>query len=202
MPTAYIALGANLPSSAGPPEQTLARAAERLAESGHVTARSPLYSTKPVGLAEQPRFLNAVITLETDLTPRELLETLMAIEHENGRDRAASVANGPRTLDLDILLYGDFVLSEAGLDIPHPRIAERAFVLVPLNDIASALREPRSGATVSELLGALRKAAPQTIDHAILETQSDSWLAGVGHPARGSDPSPDPARAGADPDHG
>jgi 2-amino-4-hydroxy-6-hydroxymethyldihydropteridine diphosphokinase len=202
MPTAYIALGTNLPSSAGPPEQTLACAADRLAESGLVTARSPLYSTEPVGLANQPRFLNAVIALETDLTPRELLEALMGIEHEYGRDRSTSVANGPRTLDLDILFYGDFVLSEAGLDIPHPRIAQRAFVLVPLNDIAPALRDPRSGATVQELLKALRQAAPQTIDHAIVETQSDSWLAGVGNPARGFNPGPDAARAGTNPDHG
>ena len=118
MSLAYIALGANLPSPAGPPEATLAAAVSRLASLGCVTARSSLYSTAPVGLADQPRFLNAVIALETALTPLELLGAVLLIEREFGRDRTASVPNGPRTLDLDILLYGDFVLSEAGLEIP------------------------------------------------------------------------------------
>ncbi len=152
MSLAYIALGANLPSPAGPPEATLAAAAVRLASLGSIAARSSLYSTAPVGVADQPRFLNAVIALETTLTPFELLGAVLLIEREFGRDRTASVPNGPRTLDLDILLYGDFVLSEAGLEIPHPRLAQRAFVLVPLNEIAPNLRDPRSGKSVSQLL--------------------------------------------------
>ncbi len=155
MSLAYIALGANLPGPAGPPEATLAAAALRLASLGGITARSSLYSTAPVGLADQPRFLNSVIALETTLTPLELLGAVLLIEHEFGRDRTASVPNGPRTLDLDILLYDDLVLSEAGLEIPHPRLARRAFVLVPLNEIASDLRDPRSGKTISQLLARL-----------------------------------------------
>ena len=174
MSLAYIALGANLPSPAGPPEATLAAAAERLASLGSIAARSSLYSTAPVGLADQPRFLNAVIALETTLTPLELLGAVLLIEREFGRDRTASVPNGPRTLDLDILLYGDLVLSEAGLEIPHPRLAQRAFVLVPLNEIAPDLRDPRTGMTVSRLLGGLNQdRAPQA--PSVVPIESARW---------------------------
>ncbi len=155
MSLAFIALGANLPSPAGLPEATLTAAAERLAALGRVTARSSLYSTAPVGLEDQPRFLNAVAAIDTRLSPRDLLNGLLAIELEFGRDRAASPPNGPRTLDLDILFYGDLVLNASGLEIPHPRFAQRAFVLVPLNEIAPTLRDPRSGRMVAQLLQAL-----------------------------------------------
>jgi 2-amino-4-hydroxy-6-hydroxymethyldihydropteridine diphosphokinase len=155
MSLAYIALGANLLSSAGPPEATLAAAAERLGAFGRITARSSLYNTAPVGFEDQPRFANAVVALETHLSPRDLLDGLLAIELDFGRDRAASPPNGPRTLDLDILFYGDMVLNQSGLEIPHPRLAGRAFVLVPLNEIAPDLRDPRSGKTVVEMLQAL-----------------------------------------------
>ena len=164
MSLGYIALGANLLSSAGPPEATLAAAAERLAALGRITARSSLYSTAPVGFADQPRFANAVVALETHLSPNKLLNGLLAIELEFGRDRAASPPNGSRTLDLDILFYGDMVLNESGLEIPHPRLAGRAFVLVPLHETTPDLRDPRSGKTVAEMLQSLPdRAAPDAV---------------------------------------
>src|SRR5690349_10764632 len=123
MLTAYIALGANLASWAGLPEATLAAATERVGTLGRITARSSLYSTEPVGFAEQPRFVNAVLALETGFAPRALLNKLLAIEKEFGRDRSASVPNGPRTLDLDILLLGHLQINEPGLVLPHPRLA-------------------------------------------------------------------------------
>ena len=152
MRTAYIGLGANLPSPAGPPEATLAAAISRLGSLGRITAKSSLYSTAPVGYAAQPRFVNAVAALETQLEARELLDALMAIERDFGRDRENAIPNGPRTLDLDILLLGDLQINEPGLEIPHPRLAKRAFVLVPLNEIAPEAIDPRSGKKMSELL--------------------------------------------------
>ena len=174
MSVAYIALGANLLSPAGPPEATLAAAAERLAAFGPIAARSSLYSTAPVGYANQPRFANAVVALETHLSPQQLLDGLLSIELDFGRDRIASPPNGPRTLDLDILFYGDMVLSESGLEIPHPRLAARAFVLVPLHEIAPNLRDPRSGKTVAEMLQALTDHAEQD---AVVKIESGAWTA-------------------------
>lgn len=151
MPTAYIGMGANLPGCAGPPEATLAAAVKKMAALGRVAAKSSLYSTAPVGYSEQPRFVNAVVALETDSEARPLLDALMRIEKEFGRDRANAVPNGPRTLDLDLLLFGDCIIDEPGLRVPHPRLAERAFVLVPLNEIAPEVVDPRSRRTIQEL---------------------------------------------------
>jgi len=173
MLTAYIALGANLASWAGPPEVTLAAAVERLGGLGRVTARSSLYSTEPVGFAEQPRFVNAVVALETELEPRELLNQLLAIEKEFGRDRSASILNGPRTLDLDILLIGHLQINEPGLVLPHPRLAERAFVLVPLHEIAPKLQID-SERTVEELLQSLHLSHKGVTD-AVVRMESDGW---------------------------
>ena len=177
MRTVYIGMGTNLPSSAGAPEATLAAAALRLGAVGRVAGRSSLYSTEPVGFQRQPRFVNAVAALETGLTPRELLEALMRIEFEFGRDRRATIANGPRTLDLDILLFGDLVVGSQSLEIPHARLAERAFVLVPLSEIAAGAVEPRSGRRVDELLKRLLPGAGNE-SSAVVRMESEVWRAG------------------------
>jgi 2-amino-4-hydroxy-6-hydroxymethyldihydropteridine diphosphokinase len=177
-------MGGNLASWAGPPAATLTAAALRLESLGRVTCRSSLYSTEPVGFAEQPRFVNAVVALETKLKPRELLEGLLTLELEFGRERTAGTANGPRTLDLDILLFDDLEISELGLEIPHPRLAERAFALVPLNEIAPQIFHARRGKTVSELLHLLNSSL-DPVSHAVVQLQCDGWRSGrdVGGPA-------------------
>ena len=179
MRTAYIGMGGNLASWAGTPEATLAATALRMESLGRVACRSSLYSTEPVGFAEQPRFINAVVELETELEPRPLLDALAALELEFGRDRAVGFANGPRTLDLDILLFGELTISEPGLEIPHPRLAERAFVLVPLNEIAPRAVDPASGKSVAQLLQSLFP-NPEDEIHAVVKIDSDGWRAGAG----------------------
>ena len=174
MHTAYIALGSNLASRAGPPESTMASALTRLRSLGTVQRCSSLYSTTPVGFAEQPRFLNAVIALETELDPLHLLQALLCIEKEYGRERASGILNGPRTLDLDILLLGDLYLNEPGLTLPHPRLPDRAFVLVPLNEIAPGLRMPGLEESVADLLEALQRKCQGESD-AVLQVESDRW---------------------------
>jgi 2-amino-4-hydroxy-6-hydroxymethyldihydropteridine diphosphokinase len=168
-------MGANLASWAGAPEATLAAAAQRLESLGRVVRRSSLYSTAPVGFAEQPRFVNAVVELETELEPRLLLKRLLAIEQEFGRDRAAGIANGPRTLDLDILLLEDLQIREPGLEIPHPRLAERAFVLIPLNEIAPQAVVPGLARTVQQLLTSLRA---DLDSDAVVQVKSEVWANG------------------------
>lgn len=193
MPLAAIALGGNVPSPAGPPDVTLAAALTRLATIGQVTQCSSLYSTTPIGFTDQPRFFNAALTLETALSPFELLGGLLTFEQELGRDRLNAIPDGPRTLDLDLILYGDLVLNLSGLEIPHPRFAHRAFVLVPLNQIAPNLRDPRSGSTVAELLQALRNsrpASPSDAIDAVLQIESDPWHAAVVGATAAGAPSP------------
>jgi|SRR5450631_143057 2-amino-4-hydroxy-6-hydroxymethyldihydropteridine diphosphokinase len=185
MRTAYIGMGANLPSDAGPPETTLTGAAACLESLGRVAVRSSLFSTEPVGFLDQPRFLNAAVALETELTPFELLGAVLLIEQDFGRDRLMSFSNGPRTLDLDILLFSDFVIGGSSLVIPHPRLAERAFVLVPLNEIAPHALDPRSGNTVSQLLQSLVPGPGNDI-HAVVPIQSDLWRPGAGSGATDS----------------
>jgi 2-amino-4-hydroxy-6-hydroxymethyldihydropteridine diphosphokinase len=176
MTTAYIALGSNMASAAGPPDATLAAATTRLGELGTVTSWSSLYSTRPVGYAAQPRFMNAVVALDTTLEPRTLLNKLLAIEKEFGRDRSGSIPSGPRTLDLDILLIDDLEIREPGLELPHPRLDQRAFVLVPLNEIAPQLRIAGRGKTVEQLLEELHQTQAGDTD-AVVRMESDHWRA-------------------------
>jgi 2-amino-4-hydroxy-6-hydroxymethyldihydropteridine diphosphokinase len=178
MQTAYIGMGANLASWAGTPEATLVAAVRALGRFSRVKQRSSLYSTEPVGFAEQPRFVNAVVAVETTLAPWDLLRELLGVEREFGRDRATSFTNGPRTLDLDILIYADERVDETDLQIPHPRLHERAFVLVPLCEIAPATMDVRSGRTVSQLLDSLRLNEKSETD-AVVAITYDSWRLGV-----------------------
>ena len=150
MTLAYVALGSNL----GNPRQQLLDAMEALANlpETRLLQRSRLYRTPPWGVLEQPPFINAAVELDTALPPHALLDALLAIEQRAGRVRAER--NGPRTLDLDLLHVDDVRLADPQLTLPHPRMAERAFVLLPLHDIAPTLRLPGQ-ATVAELLARL-----------------------------------------------
>ena len=147
METAYIALGSNLAELRRQLQAAIAALA-RLPDT-QLLAQSSLYRSAPVGYADQPDFLNAVAAIRTALAPGTLLDALLAIEREHGRVR--EFANAPRTLDLDIALYGERVIHELGLSIPHPRMHERAFVLVPLAEIAPDVLVPGRG-RVRELL--------------------------------------------------
>ena len=151
MPRAYVGLGSNL----GDREATIRAAVLELdaAEGVDVVAVSTLVDTEPVGYTDQPRFLNGAAALESRLTPRELLDLLLAVEARFGRDRALVPAQGPRTLDLDLLLYGEARIAEPGLEIPHPRLHERAFVLGPLAELDPALEIPGKGSIQTLLAG-------------------------------------------------
>ena len=146
---AHVGLGSNL----GEPASQLASAVQALARLPRSTlvAVSPGYESLPWGDPHQANFLNAVAALDTALTPRQLLGELLRIEREHGRDRSSGRRNGPRTLDLDLLLHGSRVVDEPGLQLPHPRLAERAFVLLPLNDLAPDLAIPGVGPVKSLL---------------------------------------------------
>lgn len=144
MTRAYVGLGSNL----GDREQTIRDAVHELAAEAaiDVVRVSSLRETEPVGYLDQPRFLNGVAVLETGLEPVDLLGRLLAVEARFGRDRAASPPQGPRTLDLDLLVYGDREISLENLTIPHPRLRERAFVLEPLAEVEPGLEVPGLGA--------------------------------------------------------
>lgn len=152
MPLVYIGLGSNL----GDREATIRRALELLEAGGdiHVRVVSSLRETDPVGYQDQPRFLNGAAALLTDLAPVALLERLHEVERELGRQRSGP-RFGPRTIDLDLLLYGGEQLEEAGLEIPHPRLAERRFVLEPLAELDESLEVPGRG-RVRQLLAELK----------------------------------------------
>ena len=140
MTRAYVGLGANL----GEREQTLKRAVELLAtEPGiEVVAVSSFRETEPVGYLDQPPFLNGACAVKTSLSPRELLDRLLAVERALGRERGTGPRWGPRTIDLDLLLYGHETVDEPGLTVPHPRLTERSFVLEPLVELDPALTLP------------------------------------------------------------
>lgn len=142
---AYIGLGANL----GDRLATLRAAVEHLARLGRIVTTSSIYQTDPVGYLDQPAFLNAVVAVATTLEPGDLVPALLAIERDLGRVR--SFRNAPRALDLDLLLYGEQVVETITVTVPHPRLHERAFVLVPLREIGAEHMHPVLGVTVGTL---------------------------------------------------
>jgi 2-amino-4-hydroxy-6-hydroxymethyldihydropteridine diphosphokinase len=150
MPKAAIALGSNLSSALGGPEENLREAVRRLAALGRVVAVSSWYVTEPVGYVDQPMFVNGAAVLETVLEPVELLRGLLGIEAAMGRVRV--VAKGPRVVDLDLILYGDAVMATEELVLPHPAMAERRFVLEPLAEVAGEWVVAGVGKTVAEML--------------------------------------------------
>ena len=156
----YIGIGANL----GDREKTLQEAVRVL--NAHpeiaVVAASAVYETAPVGVIDQPDFLNAVLQIRTRLSARKLLNDLLAVERQFGRTRRTRW--GPRTLDLDILLYGDAVIHQPGLCVPHPHLHERAFVLIPLCDLDPHLKHPISRQSMRVLAAALRDSPVRKIE--------------------------------------
>lgn len=146
--TAFIALGSNL----GRKQENMVQAVKFItAIPGVRLARcSSLYETEPWGKTDQDRFLNQVVAVETELLPGDLLQRLQDIEIKMGRQR--NVKWGPRIIDLDILLFGNEVIDEPGLQVPHPHLRERLFVLVPLQEIGAELRFPDDGTTIEEVL--------------------------------------------------
>jgi len=143
----YLALGSNV----GDRKINLRRGIKLLSKKVHVEAKSKVYETKPMYLTDQPKFLNMVIRGRTDLSPQELLSFVKDVESLMG----AHTHNQPRIIDIDILFYGLEHIHEPDLEIPHPRIRERAFVLLPLSHIASQFKHPHLGATIAELLAKL-----------------------------------------------
>lgn len=152
MTLAYVSIGTNLGDRAA--HLDFAVAAIGALPDTRVHALSPVFETDPVGPPPQGAYLNAVARVATRLAPRALLDALLAIEREGGRERGTR--NAARTLDLDVLLYGDRIVDEPGLVVPHPRLAERAFILEPLAALAPALVHPRLGESIASLAARVR----------------------------------------------
>ena len=151
MATAYLGLGSNL----GHREANIKSALKMLGQGPRILEVSSLYETEPMGYKDQPWFLNLVCSIETDLSPQALLNLVKAIERNLGRK--PTLRFGPRPIDIDILFYDDLILDSPDVTIPHPRLLERAFVLVPLKEIAPDLVHPASGLTIEELLARVEK---------------------------------------------
>jgi 2-amino-4-hydroxy-6-hydroxymethyldihydropteridine diphosphokinase len=141
----FLSLGSNL----GDRVANLNTAVSRLQNLGEVSAVSSFYETEPVGFAAQPWFLNCVVTLKTEKTPEQVLTGIVRLEKEMGRVRAQK--NGPRIIDVDILLFGDLILQTKGLSIPHPEMHQRRFVLEPLAEVAPEVRHPGLKLTIRDL---------------------------------------------------
>jgi 2-amino-4-hydroxy-6-hydroxymethyldihydropteridine diphosphokinase len=148
---AYLSLGSNV----GDRDANLRQAIAQLLNSGVLVALSSFYETQPVDVTDQPWFLNCVLALKTDKSPRELLKAALDIEAGMGRLRLRD--KGPRKIDIDVLMFGDRVLGEPGLTIPHPAMHHRRFVLEPLAEIAPSVRHPLLHKTASEMLDSLKK---------------------------------------------
>jgi 2-amino-4-hydroxy-6-hydroxymethyldihydropteridine diphosphokinase len=158
MKTVYLSLGSNV----GDRHQHLKRALERLAaEDTRIVRASALYETQPRDVPDQAWFLNQVVEIETSLLPMQLLGRTQKIERALGR--LTTRPKGPRVIDLDILFYADTVVATPGLDIPHPRLADRRFVLEPLAELAPDLRHPQTGHTVREMLAQVANQRVQRI---------------------------------------
>ncbi len=178
----YFSLGANL----GDRESNLVEALNMLAEHVDVTKVSPVYETPPVGYADQPKFLNIACAGRTRLAPMELRDFLKRIERVMGRDTEGGFRYGPRPVDIDILFYGDRIVADGDLRIPHKEIPHRAFVLLPLADIAADMRHPDLDSTVAELVEGVDRTGIRRIEHGLLagyqrdvQTESPTYSIGL-----------------------
>ncbi|MDA1060909.1 MAG: 2-amino-4-hydroxy-6-hydroxymethyldihydropteridine diphosphokinase [bacterium] len=151
MQNIYISLGSNL----GKRNEHLKSALKEIREFARITKKSKVYETDPIGLTEQGKFLNMVIEIETELKPIELIVRLEETEHKLGRVR--EMVNGPRTIDLDILIYGSQIVNTPNLKIPHPRMHKREFVLIPFAEISEETIHPKLKKSIKELKNELRK---------------------------------------------